>query len=84
MLNKRWLKREKVHAVHDNKLEQFLISLGVHDGIMYGQYKCLNCDTKITFNKLGAIVPNNNEIQFICDQPSCLINVSLDAEGSND
>ena len=80
MFKKRWLQREKVKAVHDNDLEQFLSSIGVLDQIKEGYHYCIVCNTQITLENLGAIFPKDNKINFVCDRPSCFVNLNQEDE----
>jgi hypothetical protein len=82
MFKKRWLQREKVKAVHDNDLEQFLSSIGVLEQITEGYHHCIVCNTQITLENLGAVFPKDNKINFVCDRPFCLAN--LDHGDSNE
>jgi len=75
MFKKRWIQREKVKAVHDDDLEQFLSSIGVLDQIKKGYHHCIVCNTQITIENLGAVYPKDNKINFVCDRPSCLANL---------
>ena len=84
MFKKRWLKREKIRAVHDNDLEKFLSSIGVLDQIVDGYYKCIFCDAKITIDNLGFMYPKGNKINFVCDRSSCLTKSKLNDEDAND
>lgn len=83
MFKKRWLQREKLRAVHDNDLEQFLASIGVLDQVVDGYHKCVICDTKITMDNLGAVYPKNDKINFVCDRLSCLAKINLSNEDIN-
>ena len=76
MFKKRWMQREKVKAVHDDDLEQFLSSIGVLDQIKKGYHYCIVCNTQITLENLGAVFPKDNKINFVCDRPSCLANLN--------
>lgn len=84
MFKKRWLKRDKLRAVHDDDLEKFLSSIGVLDQIVGGYYKCIFCDTKITIDNLGFIYPKGNTINFVCDCSFCLSKLNLNNEDVND
>ena len=77
MFKKRWFKREKLRAVHDNDLEEFLSSVGVLKKLEGGNYNCLVCNANITLENLGAIYPKDNEINFICDRLSCIDKIDL-------
>lgn len=84
MFKKRWLQREKLRAVHDNELEQFLFSIGVLEQIKEGEHHCIVCDTEIAIGNLGAVYPKNNKIIFVCDRLSCLTEIDLNKEGVNE
>lgn len=84
MSRKRWLQREKMRAVHDNDLEQFLSSIGVLDQIKNGNYHCSACDTEITMENLGAIYPKDNKINFVCNRPCCLTEIETTKEDINE
>jgi hypothetical protein len=84
MIKKRWLKREKLKAVHDNDLEQFLSSIGVLDQVIGGYYHCMICDIQITIENLGAIYPKDNKINFVCERLSCLNEINLTKEDVNE
>ena len=76
MFKKRWIQKEKVKAVHDDDLEQFLSSIGVLDQIKKGYHRCIVCNTWITLENLGAVYPKDKKINFVCDRPSCLANLN--------
>ncbi len=84
MFKKRWIQREKIKAVHDYDLEQFLSSIGVLEDIKNGHYYCTFCNTLITMENLGAVYPNDNKIIFVCDRLSCLDKMNLTHEDKND
>jgi hypothetical protein len=77
MFKKRWFQRDKLSAVHDNDLEEFLSSIGVLNQIVDGHYNCIICNINITLENLGAIYPKDNKINFICDRLSCLDQIDL-------
>lgn len=83
MFKNRWLKKDKLKAVHDNDLSQFLSSIGVLEQIINGQHACNICDIKITLENLGAVYPEDNKINFVCNRISCLFEIELMREGSN-
>jgi hypothetical protein len=84
MFKKRWLQREKLKAVHDNDLEQFLSSIGVLNQVITGYYHCIICDTQISLENLGAVYPKDNKIDFVCDRLSCLAEMNLIKEDVNE
>ena len=77
MLNKRWLKKKAINAVHDNDLESYLSSLGILDEIRQEQKFCLFCDIKIDLTNIGAVVPKEDSIHLVCDKSSCLIKLNI-------
>lgn len=83
MFKNRWLKKEKLKAVHDNDLSQFLSSIGGLEQIINGQHHCKICDIKITLENLGAIYPKGNKINFACNRLSCLTEIELMREDTN-
>lgn len=84
MIQKRWLQRDKLRAVHDNDLEQFLASLGVLDGVVNGNYHCIVCGLQISIDNLGAASPKDNEVALICNRPACLLELDLGKKAEHD
>lgn len=80
MFKERWVQREKLKAVHDDDLEQFLLSIGVLEQIKNGLHCCIVCGTVITIENLGAVYPKDNKINFVCDRLSCFSEVNLTQE----
>jgi hypothetical protein len=83
VFKKRSFQREVIKAVHDNDLEDFLSSIGILEDIISGKYQCVNCKKTITLNSIGAIYPENNRINVICDMHSCLSNFDFSIEEGN-
>jgi len=84
MFKKRWLEREKLKAVHDDDLEEFLSSIGVLEQIRKGCHRCNICDTPITIENLGAVYPEGDKINFLCERLSCLTEINLSKENVNE
>ena len=78
---KRRLKKEVVNAVHDDDIEQFLVSLGVFNDVLAGKYKCLICNQPIDIENIGIITTKDNKIKFVCESPSCLLIMELNSSG---
>ena len=76
MSRKWWRKRTEIRAVHDNNLEHLLSSLGVLEQIEGGSCSCLICNSPVNLTNLGAVLPTEKGIGFICDMPSCIANIS--------
>lgn len=84
MFKKRWLQREKLRAVHDDDLKQFLSSIGVLDQVVRGDHHCVICDEQITIENLGAVYPKDDKINFVCDRLSCLEETEISQEDINE
>lgn len=67
-------------AVHDEDLIQLLKSLDVWENVKTGQCRCFYCDRVITQENIGAILPVEQKIQFICDEAECYRKM-IEAEG---
>lgn len=83
MFRRRWLQREKLRAVHDDDLRGFLSSIGVLDQVVAGSCHCAICNAQVTMENLGAVYPEDNKINFVCERHSCLGKANLTEEGSN-
>ena len=77
------MRNNRLQAVHDDDLSNLLMSLGVYESVQNGECSCLFCQKVIAFDNLGAIVPMNGEISFVCDSARCL-NAMTGAGGTND
>lgn len=77
MFKKWWIQREKLKAVHEDDLEQFLSSIGVLDQIKNGLHRCIVCNTQITLENLGAVYPKGNKINLVCERLLCLTEMNL-------
>lgn len=72
MFNERWIKRSKISAIHDHQLETYLASLGVLSEISDGRKHCKVCESQISLENIGAIVPVAGRIEIFCDRAKCL------------
>lgn len=68
---KRWLKREKVHAIHKRDLESILKDLGLLDKILAGSLSCTICGKLITIDTLQCLFLEENQIKFCCTNIEC-------------
>ena len=84
MFKKRWIQREKLRAVHDNDLQQFLSSIGVLDEIRERRHLCSICHTPINIDNLGGVYPEDDKINFVCESLSCLTEMNLPKENVNE
>lgn len=62
----------QLKAVHDDDLKSLLTSLGCFEKVSTQQCKCIFCDTVIDVETIGAIVPKEGQIQFVCNNMECL------------
>ncbi|MFH0803113.1 MAG: hypothetical protein V2A78_12120 [bacterium] len=79
-----WTKREKIKAVHENDLRDYLSSLGLLEKLELKQLHCVICDIEITLDNLSAFYPKQNEIYLLCSRPSCLEKLRLDEESKDE
>lgn len=79
-----WNKRTRIAAVHDNDLEQLLSSLGVLEQIKEGECSCIICQAPVNLGNLGAVLPTDDNISFVCDLPSCVAKASSSLEGGDE
>ena len=61
---------EKLHAVHDNDFESLLDNLGLSRKLSSGKSKCKFCRETVTNDNLLALLPEDKEIKFVCDNCS--------------
>lgn len=67
-------------AVHDDDVQHLLQSLNVFELVTQGKCRCISCGQIISLDNLAAIVPNNHEIQFICNNDRCYSELLLAEE----
>ena len=70
-------KKEKIYAVHDRDLENFLASIGLLDRIKKGEITCAMCEDTITLDNLGFVSPIENDIEVCCDNSKCYYHLIL-------
>jgi len=64
--------KEKIKAVHDDDLENFLSSIGLLNDIKSEKIRCKFCSENITLETLQAIFPDSGSINAICNKKSCI------------
>ena len=82
MLKEWWTKREKIKAVHENDLRDYLSSLGLLEKLELKQLRCSMCDIEISADNLGAFYPKQNEIYLSCSRLSCIERLKLDEKNA--
>lgn len=63
--------KKKIKFVYNDDLAFYLESLGAKEDIQSGKYKCSSCGEIITIENIGAIVPHEREIKFLCLKKKC-------------
>ena len=65
--------REKISAVHDDELLDFLKGINMYQPIVEGKCKCKYCSKVMTFQNITAVFPESNVIKFVCDDVRCVL-----------
>ena len=60
-------------AVAADDMTTLLQSLDVYDEILEGLHSCIFCEQAISEDNIGAIVPDNGEIKFCCNNAKCTL-----------
>jgi hypothetical protein len=63
---------EEIHAIHKQKLEEFLSALGLLEDFNAGKLACKFCGSLITRANLAFIFPYNGKVCFSCDKSGCI------------
>jgi hypothetical protein len=66
------MKKNNLKVVYEDDLIRYLKSIKVYDAIMRGDRLCIFCGNKITINNLEVIIPNNSNIDIVCNNRNCL------------
>lgn len=64
--------KEKLNAVHDDDLKDFLESLEIYSKFTAGKFECKFCKSVITCENLHSIFPESGSIKFTCSKPECV------------
>lgn len=59
-------------AVYEDDLMKYLESVGLLSEIEAGRVLCKYCGNPITLENLEVIVPNQGEIEVVCNNKNCL------------
>ena len=68
---RRWLQREKVHAIHERDLESILMGLGLLDELSGGSLACSMCGLPLTLDTIQCMYMDENKIKFCCTRIDC-------------
>lgn len=69
--------KQRLKAVYEEDLVSYLRTLGVLDDINAGHARCMSCGDEISLQSLEAIIPNGENIKFVCWKKSCLSQLSV-------
>ena len=74
----RYFRRTKIIAVHEYDLQQLLISINVYDDLIAGNFYCRCCNNQINMENLWGIIKLKDCYDFICDNPTCISQESIE------
>lgn len=63
----------KISLIDERDFENFLTSIGELDRFSKNVHNCLSCGKAISYVNCGAVYRNGNHYQFLCNEPSCVI-----------
>ena len=63
---------EKLTAVYDDDLEEFLNNIGIAKDIEKKRIHCRVCDVVITYDNFLAAFPIDGQIYLCCNNDECL------------
>jgi len=66
------MKREEIHAVHEENIDEFLRSIGLFEAIEKKELSCFCCNKKIGKDDFGCVFSYENKIRVCCDEIECL------------
>lgn len=68
---KRWLQRERVHAIHKRDLKSVLRDIGLLDDLQGGSLSCAVCAKPITLDTLQCLFMEEDQVKLCCDNGKC-------------
>lgn len=78
------MSKPQIFAVHKKKLKDFLEKLELWEPLQDGELRCAICETTISAENIGLIVPSGNEILVCCVGAECLLNAEELRRRSNE
>lgn len=72
-------KDDTLKAVYSTELDSLLENLGVLSPFREGKIKCRYCNKTISEDNLYAMVPVNSSIEFCCNESSCILSLTKEA-----
>ena len=67
------MSKATIYAVHKRKLEEFLRKLELWEPLTDGKLKCIVCETTITLDNIGFIIPSGDRITLCCSGAECML-----------
>jgi len=65
------MRKYKIRAIHERRMDKFLESLHLLKPLEEGKLKCNICGRQVNKENLQCIYPFKNEIMICCDNPEC-------------
>jgi len=66
-----WLRRERIHAVHQQDLSSVLEELGILDRLTAGSLRCAACGSGLTLDNLQCLYMEGGDIKACCIAIEC-------------
>lgn len=73
-------KNDELRAVYSSDLDAFLTTLGKKAQFIGASLHCMYCNAVITESNLYAIVPVEDNVQFCCNKPECIVSLIEEAQ----
>lgn len=69
-------KKVEVNAILDSEIENLLMNTSQYEDLLKGNIKCASCNTTITSENIGIIMPIEKEsnfiLEFYCEKINCM------------
>lgn len=74
---RKWIRQEKVHAIHARDIEGALKELGLLDQLAAGELTCALCGQPISINDIQCLFMQDDRIKVCCKGPDCFQRVTM-------
>lgn len=68
--------KKEINTVHERDLDNLLQRLGIKDKFDANKFKCKFCKDIITNDNIYSVLPESGGINFICNKPPCVIEMT--------
>ena len=75
--------RIEISAVHKQKLAEFLKGLELWKPLLRGELHCAVCETTISIDNIGFIVPSGEDILLCCSSTECIYKIKKLRKGKS-